>query len=102
MVKYSYRSYRDSSRTNVAKLWYLYDTNNMANSCKVYVEGPGTSRPSEKLMKGTPYNDEEGKVSSPNSVADVLPVIFMRTVSPIWWLPLSNTTILFCSVLPHN
>lgn len=63
-VKYSYSSYRDSSRTNVAKLWYLYDTNNMANSCKVYVEGPGTSRPSEKLMKGTSYNDEEGKVSS--------------------------------------
>lgn len=60
----SYDSYKQNTRTNIAKLWYLYDTNRMPNSIKVYVEGPGTSRPSDKLKKGTRYNDEEGKVSS--------------------------------------
>lgn len=59
-----YSSYRFCTRTNVAKLWYMYDTNRMTNSVKVYVEGPGTYRPSNQQKKGTLYNDEEGNVSS--------------------------------------
>ena len=37
-----YASYRNSSKTNIAELWYMYDTTKIPNCIKVYVEGPGT------------------------------------------------------------
>ena len=39
-------------------------------------------------------------ISSPKRVAEVEPVMRTFTNSPIWWLPLSMTTALFCSVRP--
>ena len=58
-----YVSYRNSSKTNIAELWYMYDTTKIPNCIKVYVEGPGTESPIE--TSGTkPYSDEDGMVSS--------------------------------------
>nr|WP_315554715.1 DUF2235 domain-containing protein [Segatella oris] len=58
-----YASYKDSIKTNIAELWYMYDTAKMPNCIKVYVEGPGTESPIEsKSVK--PYSDEDGMVSS--------------------------------------
>lgn len=65
----SYDSYKKNKITNVAKLWYIYDTINSPNSIKVYVEGPGTYQSSPQKKEGTRYNDEEGKVSSGKSDA---------------------------------
>ena len=39
---------------------------------------------------------------SPRRVALVLSLMRTLTVCPIWWLPLSKTTILFCSVRPQS
>ena len=66
----TYDSYKKSTKTNIAILWYLYNTLKMPDAIKVYVEGPGTNRPSEKIKQGTRYNDEEGKVSSGNADND--------------------------------
>ena len=76
---------------NLSESWVLLTRKNIAGTSRFCSLSPHIA-----LCYGS------HSTASPSSVALVLPVIRTLTYSPIWWLPLSNTTILFCSVRPHN
>ena len=75
-------------------LWALFVLCRTILRCGIYGEN--------RCWFADPYEGFPATTSSPKRVAEVLLTMRTRTVSPMWCVPLSKTTILFCSVRPHN